>query len=149
MTQRRWVALAIIAAVTLSAFAAVAAWERFSAGPSSNLSIGVDFSSMSSAGNISTAHSTPGVPVLLTAAISGGDAPYTASWSFGDGTESSGLSVTHVYPDQGCFLGSLEVYDATGHEATASFAYNSTSDTFSSSSGGNASGTLPSYLPVC
>ena len=43
-----------------------------------------------------------------------GDLPLTLRWSFGDGTSAVGAKVTHSYPDQGVFAGSVTATDTRG-----------------------------------
>src|SRR5437773_678998 len=58
--------------------------------------------------------STPqvGQQVTFTASVSGGTAPYTDSWSFGDGSTGTGPSVTHTYSSAGSFAVTLTVKDS-------------------------------------
>src|SRR5213592_2290970 len=58
--------------------------------------------------------STPqvGQQVTFTASVSGGTAPYTDSWSFGDGSTGTGPSVTHTYSSAGSFTVTLTVKDS-------------------------------------
>src|SRR5213592_4934697 len=58
--------------------------------------------------------STPqvGQQVTFTASVSGGTAPYTDGWSFGDGSTGTGPSVTHTYSSAGSFTVTLTVKDS-------------------------------------
>ena len=52
--------------------------------------------------------------------VSGGTAPYSVQWSFGDGNVGSavpGLVVNHTFTSAGTFLPELEVSDAVGHSS--------------------------------
>jgi hypothetical protein len=55
-----------------------------------------------------------GRKVSFGAAVSGGTAPYTYEWMFGDGTVSSSSSPTHVYPGYGTFAANVWINDS-GH----------------------------------
>ncbi len=57
-----------------------------------------------------------GVSVNFTAAPSGGTAPYTVYWAFGDGAVSSGLTADHTFARTGAFTVTATVVDATGNE---------------------------------
>ncbi|MCI4331424.1 MAG: PKD domain-containing protein [Thermoplasmata archaeon] len=58
-------------------------------------------------------------PLVVTfqAGVSGGRAPYTIEWNFGDGSHGSseaGVSITHTYSSSGTFVPILRVEDAAG-----------------------------------
>ena len=53
-------------------------------------------------------------PVSFTALTSGGIAPYTYSWDFGDGSSGSGSSISHVYSVSGGYTIGLRVSDSDG-----------------------------------
>jgi PKD repeat protein len=60
------------------------------------------------------------VPFLVnfTAAPSGNETPFTAIWTFGDGSApATGLDVSHRYLSAGSFVAAVTVSDAAGHEA--------------------------------
>ncbi|TMI16818.1 PKD domain-containing protein, partial [Candidatus Bathyarchaeota archaeon] len=57
--------------------------------------------------------------VTFTASASGGTAPYSFSWSFGDGSIDSGSTVTHVYSSAGTFNVILVVSDGGSPQQTA------------------------------
>ena len=58
-----------------------------------------------------------GKTVNLFASTSGGVAPYTYLWDFGDGSTSSLFGTTHTYAKEGIYLVSLTVIDAAGRSA--------------------------------
>src|SRR6266571_1616391 len=60
----------------------------------------------------------PGQLATFTAAVSGGLAPYTYAWNFGDGNVGSGPSPTHTYLITGTYNVRLNVTDITGTKAT-------------------------------
>ena len=69
----------------------------------------------------------PSMPVVgeivsFTGSASGGTAPYTYAWDFGDGSTASGSSVSHTYSASGSYPVILTVSDSAGHTA-----YNSSS----------------------
>jgi YVTN family beta-propeller protein len=68
--------------------------------------------------------SISGVPPLdthLNASASGGVAPYTFQWNFGDGSASvSGADVTHDYATAGLYVATVFVTDASGDQAETS-----------------------------
>ena len=59
--------------------------------------------------------------VAFTSAPTGGVAPYSYNWSFGDGTYSSIADPSHVFSSSGSFEVNLTVTDLTGAVATTSF----------------------------
>src|SRR2546422_9316869 len=61
-----------------------------------------------------------GTTVAFTALASGGTAPYSYSWSFGDGTSATGASPTHTYSNVGPYNVTLTTTDSNG--ATSSSA---------------------------
>jgi PKD domain len=48
----------------------------------------------------------------------------TAVWDFGDGTNGTGLAVTHTYTQQGAFNASLSIQDRAGNESRLAFVVN-------------------------
>src|SRR5260370_13920974 len=58
--------------------------------------------------------------VSFTGSASGGVAPYSYSWNFGDGTPAStAQSPSHIYATAGTYTAKLTVSDNAGHKATA------------------------------
>jgi DNA-binding beta-propeller fold protein YncE len=90
-----------------------------------------------STGNASSSSpAAPGTPVAFTSNISGGTPPYRESWSFGDGSFSSGLSVNHSYGSAGTYPVRVTLTDAVGGSVEANL---SVTVVVSSSSGGGLS----------
>ena len=54
----------------------------------------------------------------FTGLVTGGTAPHTFAWSFGDGASATGPSVSHVYPASGTYTVRLTATDAAGAQAT-------------------------------
>src|SRR2546426_740652 len=57
---------------------------------------------------------SPGGSVTFTAAASGGTAPYTYSWKFGDGGTATGNPATHSYSAKGSYTATLTIRDSGG-----------------------------------
>ena len=55
--------------------------------------------------------------VTLIASASGGTAPYSFSWNFGDGTSGEASTVSHTYTNPGSYNASVMVVDVEGHSA--------------------------------
>lgn len=55
-----------------------------------------------------------GTTIAFLASASGGVAPYTFGWNFGDGTTGTGESITHAFPNSGQFQVVMRVTDSTG-----------------------------------
>ena len=60
-----------------------------------------------------------GTPLTFTAQISGGIAPYSYAWTFGDGATSTDSSPAHSYSQTGHYTVSVTVTDATGASVTS------------------------------
>ena len=67
----------------------------------------------------STTNATVGSPVLLAAEVIGGTGPLSYVWGFGDGTNSSAESPTHIWISAGTYLVNVTVTDPLGGAATA------------------------------
>lgn len=57
--------------------------------------------------------------VQFTASASGGTEPYTFEWSFGDGTNGTGASVTHRYEKKGTYTVLVTVKDREGQQRSS------------------------------
>jgi len=81
--------------------------------------------------------STPAVngAVTFTATTTGGTAPYTITWSFGDGTTGTGASVTHTYSSARSFTVTENVTDSSTPSQTATSSKTITVKTASGGSG--------------
>ena len=90
-----------------------------------------------STGNASASNPpAPGTSVNFTSDISGGTPPYRESWSFGDGSFASGLSVNHSYGSSGTYTVKVTLIDAVGESVETNL---SVTVATSSSSGGGLS----------
>ncbi len=58
--------------------------------------------------------------VSFTSTPSGGLAPYSYAWTFGDGASATSQNPSHIYTVAGTFSASLTVTDANGATAVAS-----------------------------
>jgi chitodextrinase len=65
-------------------------------------------------------NTAPGVKVYFSATPSGGTAPYSFTWTFGDGTTAIGNRTTHVYGDGGSYAATVTVTDSSNPRQTAS-----------------------------
>jgi len=70
--------------------------------------------------NVTPTSGNKPLPVTFTATATGGVAPFTYSWAFGDGTTSAANPVTHIYANAGTYTWQLTVTDSRGTEASAS-----------------------------
>jgi len=61
-----------------------------------------------------------GQQVTFTASASGGTAPYSFSWNFGDGSTGTGYSISHTYVTAGTFTVALTVKDSGSPQQTTS-----------------------------
>ena len=61
-----------------------------------------------------------GQAIAFLALVSGGVQPYSFTWSFGDGGNGGGQSVSHAYQKSGTYAATLTVTDAAGQTITAS-----------------------------
>src|SRR6266566_3158650 len=79
----------------------------------SSLNVGISFTPSSPA---------TGQVVTFTGTASGGTAPYTFSWTFGDEATGNGNPVTHTYTTSGSYTATLSVTDSKGATGAASTA---------------------------
>src|SRR3989475_712608 len=86
---------------------------------------------------------TSGTAVAFTAVASGGTAPYSYSWNYGDGATSTSQSPSHTYANPGSFTVSLSATDSLGTVASKSL-----SITVSSPGALTASFTIGPTTPV-
>ncbi len=61
-----------------------------------------------------------GSPVTFGANVTGGTAPYSDSWTFGDGTSGLGSPTSHTYSAQGTYTVTLRVQDGNANTASHS-----------------------------
>ncbi len=96
-----------------------------------------------------TASVTPTAGVVpfnadFTASATGGDGTYTYAWSFGDGSNATGATPSHMYNVAGTYSATVTVTDGHGHVATSApvivYAYEGMSVTLSATP---TSGTAP------
>lgn len=83
-----------------------------------------------------------GSTLQFTSTASGGLAPYTVSWTFGDGTMGAGTTVEHTYQKAGTFEVEATGTDGAGAVATAYLNVTISSSGSSPGSGGSGSGNL-------
>ncbi len=62
------------------------------------------------------------LPVTFSSAPSGGLAPFTYTWNFGDGGTGAGAQPSHTYSAAGNYTATVSISDALGEVATASVA---------------------------
>ncbi|TMI37484.1 PKD domain-containing protein [Candidatus Bathyarchaeota archaeon] len=62
---------------------------------------------------LSPSSPSAGQPVSFTASASGGTPPYSYTWSYGDGSNGTGLQSTHAYIRDGTYQVTLTVADST------------------------------------
>src|SRR3989442_892716 len=77
----------------------------------STLNVGISFTPSSP---------VTGQVVTFTGTASGGTAPYTFSWTFGDGAAATGNPATHTYTSAGSYTAGLSVMDSKGATGAAS-----------------------------
>jgi len=80
-----------------------------------NVTVHASLAGQFSSGNVSSSTpALPGSPVAFSSSISGGTAPYSVNWSFGDGSMATGRSVSHSYASAGSYTVAVTVKDAVG-----------------------------------
>ena len=94
---------------------------RDAAGRSSSATVAITVNPLPTA--TATAAPTRGdapVTVVFTGGTTGGTAPNTYAWGFGDGGTSTAANPSHAYATPGTYTAVFTVTDATGHGASAS-----------------------------
>ena len=86
---------------------------------------------------------TSPLTVDFTSVVSGGTAPYTYQWLFGDGQGSTAANPAHTYQGSGTFLAQLQVVDSAGHVVDVTIAIS-----ISSTGGGVGGGSCGNCSPV-
>lgn len=74
---------------------------------------------ISALASVVTGVSGSGVLAEFVGTFTGGRAPFTSNWSFGDGTYANGATVTHLYLHPGTFEAQFTVEDGVSLPATA------------------------------
>ncbi len=78
------------------------------------LEVGASLAATVTVGPAASGEADVGVAVPLEATMSGGEPPYSALWSFGDGGSASGLEVNHTFATVGPTTVTLTASDAGG-----------------------------------
>ncbi len=82
---------------------------------------------------------TPGVIINFIGSASGGNAPYSYAWNFGDGGTSSLANPSHAYTNPGSYTATLTVTDNTGKTSSPDSALVSVAST-------NVAGSISGFL---
>src|SRR5207244_6614274 len=85
-----------------------------------NIAISTDASTLSSHFTFTPVSPMIGQSVSFSATTTGGTAPYTYAWNFGDGGTSTANPSSHTYSASGTFMVSLKVTDSTSAYFTTS-----------------------------
>ena len=94
--------------------------DNASAKASSSVNISVTAGSSLTANIVaSPASGTPPLAVSFTGSAAGGKAPYTYSWTFGDGGTATILNPSHIYATAGSYAATLTVTDSAAAKADA------------------------------
>ncbi len=67
----------------------------------------------------SPTQSTAGEPVAFAATLSGGTAPWSIAWNFGDGGRGTGAGASHTYASPGTYTARVWLNDSTGASVSA------------------------------
>ncbi len=84
----------------------------------------------SASASASPASGTVPLTVSFTGSASGGNAPLTYLWNFGDGTTSTAQNPQHTYSTNGTFVASFQVTDADGDAASSNVAITASNPPF-------------------
>jgi PKD repeat protein len=82
--------------------------------------------------------------VSFTGTVVGGEPPYTATWSFGDGNSSHSLNVSHEYLSPGNYTATLVIIDSAGYRSSANASLE-VGHSLPGSASTNASGSINAY----
>src|SRR5207249_1047993 len=87
----------------------------------SSSAVTVDFSFPTTNLVAGSVTASTGSPVAFNVtSVQGGNAPYSFSWDFGDGSLAAGNSPTHIFTSPGSYIVVLTVTDSANVKATAS-----------------------------
>lgn len=89
---------------------------------------------------------SPGLPVFFNVSITGGSAPYSAVWAFGDGGAATSLTPTHSYTKVGAYLVWVGVTDAAAVQVNGTTNVTVTSPTSSPPLKGAGGWTTPEIV---
>ena len=98
---------------------------------------------VSAGSNLST---NEGTSVTFAGSASGGAAPYTYSWNFGDGSAGSGATPSHTYEDSGTYTATLSATDSSGQSGSGTAVVTVADVPPTVTLGGPSSGTVGSSL---
>ncbi|MFB3850666.1 MAG: Ig-like domain-containing protein [Acidobacteriota bacterium] len=93
--------------------------DKIGVSPIVNLKI-VQYAAMTVTATASPNSGNAPLSAVLTAAVTGGQAPYTYAWDFGDGQTGTGNVTSHTYTTAGTYTATVTVTDNTAATATAS-----------------------------
>lgn len=93
-----------------------------------------------------SSNNTEGTPVTFTSTVSGGTAPYTYSWNFGDNSTGSGATPTHTYTDNGTYTVTLAVTDSGGQSSSSTLTVSVANVPLTATISAPSSGTVGSSL---
>lgn len=80
----------------------------------------VEYTAMTVTATASPNSGNAPLSAVFTAAVTGGQAPYTYTWNFGDGQTGTGNVTSHTYTTAGNYTATVTVTDNTSATATAS-----------------------------
>jgi PKD repeat protein len=98
----------------------ITAWANDSVGASTTASMNLVVSPLPNVSiGVGPSPADAAAPVHFVANSSGGTGPFSASWSFGDGSTSSSLAPSHTFASPGNYTVSLQWTDSAGQSAFA------------------------------